>query len=168
VRFVQSDDARRHQRDGGVAEVPEQRLQPTAAGHHVGVEEGDEVGLACRQPRVARGGGPLAGLVTQHPDVTVHAGEVTDLDRLRRTVVDHHHLHAAQRPDQTVQANRVVPHGYHHGDVAVRRTTGRPRVGDGRVEQRPRQLGALGVVHLEAPAVEHGLGGRGQAKQTGR
>ena len=66
-----------------------------------------------------------------------------------------------------VEAKSVVAHRNYDGDVTVRRATRWARVGHGRVEQGAGQLGAHGVVDLEAAVGEHVLRGRRQAQQPG-
>ncbi len=54
VGLRQADDSRGNQCHGGVAEVTQQRFQPTAARHDVGVQEGDEVRLTRGQAAITR------------------------------------------------------------------------------------------------------------------
>src|SRR5215210_6250230 len=60
----------------------------------------------------------------------------------------------------------VVAHRDYNGDVAVGGTGGRPRMRNGRVEERTRHLCTQRVVHLEPAAVEHGLRGGRQPQQA--
>jgi hypothetical protein len=99
--------------------MAEQRLQPSAPRHHVGVEECHEVGAARGQAGVARGRGPLAAAVPQHLNVAVHVVELALLYGHGRAVVDHHHAHSAQRAHQAQQARNVVAHWDNDGYVAV-------------------------------------------------
>lgn len=148
--------------------MPEQRLEPTTLGHHVGIEERHEIRLARRKAGVTRGRGAVAAGVPQHLHVAVHTGEVGRLHRDRRAVVDHDHAQPAQRRHQAVQAGCVVPYGDNHCDVQMGRPAGRPRMRDGRVQEGSRELRGHRVVNLEAAPAEHVLGRRRQPQQAGR
>ena len=115
---MQRDDPRRHQRHGGIAEVPEQGLEPAAPGHHVGVQERDEVGVAGGQPGVARGGRPLLR-VAQHPDVAVQAREVATGTGVAEPSSTTTTRMPRSDDDQPRYPNRVVPHRDNDGDVPV-------------------------------------------------
>jgi len=69
VGLRQADDSRGNQCHGGVAEVTQQRFQPTAARHDVGVQEGDEARLTPGQTAVTRRGRTSALRVPKHLDV---------------------------------------------------------------------------------------------------
>ena len=147
--------------------MAEQRLQPSAPRHHVGVEERHEVGAARRQTGVARRRGALAAIMAQHLNVAMHVREVGRLDSGRRTVVDHDDTQAAQGCHQSLQSRSVVPHRNNDGQITVRRAAGRPWMSNGRVEQCACKLRADRVVHLEPATVEHGLRGGRQPQQPG-
>jgi hypothetical protein len=96
LRLAQADDSRCDQRDRRITEVAEQRLQPPAPRHHIGVQERDVVGVARSHAGVAGGGGTLAAVVPQDLNIAVHLREVGLLYRGGRPVVDHDDSHAAE------------------------------------------------------------------------
>ena len=83
VGLGQTDDSRSDQCHGGVTEMTEQSLQPAAARHDVGVQEGDEVRLAGGQTGIACCRRPSALRMPQHLDVAVLPRKVVLLDRCR-------------------------------------------------------------------------------------
>ena len=104
VDLGQADDARRDQRHGRVAEVAEQRLQPTAPRNHVGVQEGHEVGADGGQTGVARRGRTPADRVPQHLQVTGCVGEV-----LARIGTAEPSSTTTTRMPRNVDASRLTP-----------------------------------------------------------
>ena len=94
-------------------------------------------------------------LVPNHLHRGVCTGEVTDLNRPSRSVVDNDHPKTVQRRDQATQSEVVVAHGDHHGDIALVGVTRRTRVGDGCIQECAGQLCADIVAHLQSPGRHH-------------
>lgn len=68
--------------------MPQQRLQPAATGHHVGVQEGDVVTGGRPQTGVAGGGGTAVAAVAKHLNGAFGAAEILGSERFGRAVVD--------------------------------------------------------------------------------
>ena len=60
IGLAQTDDSGGDQRHGGVTEMTEQHLQPSAARNDVGVQEGDEARFAGGKTGIAGCRGPFA------------------------------------------------------------------------------------------------------------
>ena len=71
-----SDDPRCDEGHRGVGEMSQQRFEPAAPRHYIGVQERDEVGGAGREPGVSGGGGPFGLGMPDHLDLTARALEV--------------------------------------------------------------------------------------------
>ena len=122
-------DPRRHRPHLRVVEQSDQVVEPSGPGQAVTVHERHQFGGHQRRPLVAGGRRPAA-------DRTSHqAGTVAPTDRfhrpgVRRPVVHHQHLPAAQAPQAAVEEGAPVPHRHHHRHPAgIRR--GARRVGPG-------------------------------------
>ena len=166
----QADHPGRGQRQGGIAELGQQRAQPARFRPHVGVAESDVPGPGVAKPGVTGRRGSLVVRMSEKGGA-VPAGHRGHGGGVDGTVVNHQHRKGrclrvgAQRGQQPVQQVRPVPDRDHDREVTNGpRIRARERYAD--IHQPPGQGGRRRIRHGE-PAWPEQPGRRREPQQPG-